>query len=275
MRVAILGAGVAGATLYDLLKKGKDVYVDIYGRKSSNMCGIKSCAWGVNTYKFEEICGVMGLHYYRYCLGEVHRYRVFGLAKRCCVTVINKPLLLGDLTGNNVIYSAPRLDEYDRVIDATGQSNGAKHATYQIKVETNQTLEVVIGLFPKLYCKWVFPLAHNVAHVGVLSFDSDLGGMDKKLSGYNPMCECYSSIHTGGLDRELIKGNVWKVGESAGIVDPITGSGILPAMISSMILYENWDEPEQYKKAIIARFGYMDSRLKVLFRNEFSGVPIV
>ena len=275
MKVVILGAGVAGATVYNLLKKRKDVYVDIYGQKSSNMCGIKSCAWGVNTYKFKEICNMMGLHYYSYCLREVNRYRIFGLTKHCYVTMVNKFLLLEDLTGGNVIYGVPKLEEYDRIIDATGQNNGAKHATYQIKAETNQPLKIAIGLFPKLHCKWVFPLAHNIAHIGILAFGSDLDGMEKKLKGYNPICECYSSIHTGGLDRELVKGNIWKVGESAGIVDPITGSGILSAMMSSMILCENWGKPEQYKKAIIARFGYMNNKLKVLYRNEFSGVPII
>lgn len=275
MKVAILGAGVSGATLYNLLKMRKDVSADIYGHKSSNMCGSKSCAWGVNTYKFKEICNMMGLHYSSYCLREVNRYRIFGLTKHCYVTMINKPLLLEDLIGDNVIYDIPKLEEYDRIIDATGQNNGPRHTTYQIKAETNQTLEIAIGLFPKLHCKWVFPLAHNIAHIGILAFGSNLGGMDKKLKGYNPICECYSSIHTGGLDRGLIKGNIWKVGESAGIVDPITGSGILPAMMSSMMLCENWDKPEQYKKAIIARFGYMNNKLAVLFRNEFSGVQII
>lgn len=274
MKAVILGNGIAGTTLYSLLRRKRDVCVDIYGKKSTNICGIKSCAWGVNTYKFKEICSKLGLDYYKYCLKEVNKFHLLGTERHCRVTIINKVLLLEDLAGNNIIYDTPELEKYDRIIDATGQGNGARHTTYQIKVETCQELKITIGLFPSLHSKWIFPLSDNTAHIGILSFSRDLNGIDKKLEEYNPICKCYSSIHTGGVDKHLVNGRTWKVGESAGIVDPITGSGILPAMTSAIILYENWNNGEQYKRAIMREFNYMNSTIKAIFHNKYRGIPI-
>lgn len=274
MKVAIIGAGSSGVTLYSLLKKKKDVVVDIYGKKSANMCGMRSCAWGVNSNKFQEICNRLGLDYRKYCMRQLDTYYMCGLKRHCKSTMIDKALLLKDLAGDNVIYALPNLENYDRVIDATGKGNGKSRATYQIKAVSRQPLTISLGLLPVLHCKWVFPLADGIAHIGVMTFNGHLAGIEEKLESYKPICKCYSHIRTGGLDGELVKDNMWKVGESAGVVDPITGSGILLAMISAMLLYENWDDGEKYKRALRAKFGYMNNKLEALFHNEFRGVPI-
>ena len=101
-----------------------------------------------------------------------------------------------------------------------------------------------------------------------------LWGKPKRVNiGHKVICECRSSFTTG-LAKQMVHGKVWKVGEAAGIIDPITGSGILPAMLSALLLVKHWDNPRAYEKSVWQRFGYMGNILSALFHNEIRGVPI-
>ena len=277
MKVAIIGSGPAGATLYRLLKDKPDMQVDIFGKKESTNCGLKSCAWGVNRIKFQELCNRLGLDSKRYYTNHCKYFYLWGFRIPCDMVMINKALLLQDLVKDNTLYKQPEIGKYDRIIDATGLANGKFHPTFQIKVKARLPLGINIGLFPSLHCLWYFPLSNDTTHVGVLSFVNNADNLEKlkgKIARYKPICQCYSKIHSQGLVEPLVERNVWKVGESAGAVDPITGGGILSSMTSSFILYNNWYNPEGYKKVMASRFSYTTSKLRALFHNEFRGIPI-
>lgn len=274
MRIAVLGNGPAGTTLYRLLRSKLGAQVDLFGKKENTVCGLKSCAWGVNKPKFRGICEELGLSYEKYCTNHCNSFRLSGFKFACDMVMIDKPLLVSDLAGDDILYSQPQLKSYDRIIDATGFNGGPTHATYQALVKAKLPLSLHIGVYPSLHCFWSFPLYAHTAHVGVLSFTGRLGGLEKKLKRYTPICECYSHIHSGGLTYPIVEGNVWKVGERAGAVDPITGSGILTSMVSAILLFKNWDDPKGYEKAMRRKFGYTTNKVRTLFHNEFRGPPI-
>jgi hypothetical protein len=268
MKVAILGAGVSGSTLFRLLRDMADVDATLFGKQWQTKCGIRPCAWGVNTQKFREICGKIGLEPKRYVLDRHGHFYMNGIRMPCDVSMIDKPALLHDLAGDGIEYGECDVTKYDRVIDATGvNTDGKPYHCHQQLVVGDFPLGVHVSLNPFLNCTWCFPV-DGKAHIGIVGFGNALGH-----NGFKQECECYSSFRVG-LSKKLVKGNVWKVGESAGIIDPITGSGILPAMLSAKILDENWDDSEGYEREIWRTFGYMGNRLKALFHNEYRGIPI-
>ena len=269
-RVAILGNGVAGSTLYYLLRKTRpELSVHLYGKQHPTSCGIRPCAWGVNTGKFISICSQIELDPNKYILNQSTCFRINGKKMPCDISMIDKPLLLKNLN-NNTLYDTPDLTRYNRVIDATGVStNGTIRHCYQQLVKGEFPLSSWVNLFPNPTCIWVFLLS-GVSHIGIFS----LNGMPKEIKlGTETICECRSTLSTGLLDK-LVTGNVWKVGEAAGIIDPITGSGILPAMLSAQLLNTYWDDAREYENAIRYHFGYMKHPLRALFHNEFRGIPI-
>jgi flavin-dependent dehydrogenase len=266
MKVAILGAGISGSTLFRLLRDRADADATLFGKQWQTKCGIRPCAWGVNTREFTEICGKIGLEPKRYVLDRHTHFYMNGIRMPCDVSMIDKPALLHDLAGDNIMYSKCDMSEYNRIIDATGiNADGKVRYCHQQLIEGDFPLVVHVRFFP-FYCYWCFPM-DGKAHVGVLS------GVIEKSEIFRPECECFPTFRVG-LSKELVKGKVWKVGEAAGIIDPITGSGILPAMLSAKMLAENWDDSEGYEREIQRTFGYMGNRLRALFHNEFRGIPI-
>jgi len=274
MKVVVLGSGPAGATLYRLLKGKPNTQVDIFGRRETTACGLESCAWGVNRLKFQELCNRLDLVSERYYTNHCKYFHFWKFRIPCDIVMIDKALFLQDLIGASILYGQPEVSKYDRVIDATGLTNGKSYTTFQVKAKGKLPLRVSISLLPSLHYLWYFPLSDNTTHIGIMSFTDNLGRLKDKMDRYEPICQCYSKIHNQGLVETLVEGNVWKAGESAGVVDPITGSGVLSSMASALLLYENWDDPEGYKKAMSNKFGYMSSRPRALFHNEFRGIPI-
>lgn len=269
-KVAILGNGVAGSTLSYLLRKTRpDISVHLYGKQHPTSCGIRPCAWGVNTRTFILICSQLELDPNRYVLNRNKYFHINGRKMPCDISMIDKPLLLRDLN-DNTLYNTPDLTQYDRIIDATGISKaGIKRHCYQRLVKGEFPLSSWVSIFPKPTCMWVFPLS-KVSHIGIFS----LNGIPKSIDmNTETICECRSSFLTGLTDK-LVVNNVWKVGEAAGIIDPITGSGILPAMLSAQLLNIYWDDAKKYESAIRYHFGYMKHPLLALFHNEFRGIPI-
>lgn len=273
-RVAILGSGPAGATIYRLLKNKPNIEATIYGRRETTACGLSSCAWGINRPKFEEICTRLDLDPKRYYTNHCSHFFLGKLKFKCDLVMVDKGLLLQDLIGDNISYEEPEASKYDRLIDARGCTSTTYHATFQIKTKEELPLSTRIGFSPYPYCIWSFPLSRDVAHVGILSFSNRIEGLEHKLDKYKPICKCYSKVHCGGLRFPLVSNTIWRVGESAGAIDPITGSGILTSMTSSILLSENWNNPRNYEKAMRSRLGYTTNKLKALFHNEFRGLPI-
>ena len=268
MKVAILGSGVSGSLVYRLLRE-KGINVSLFGKKWETACTIRPCAWGVRRSVFLDLCDSTGLTGNEYILERHNSFRINGVKMPCDMITIDKPKLLRELNGGNYSYSATDLNQYDQVIDATGIGrNGATRYCYQQMIVDKCDLSAQVRLLPHMTCSWAFPMGESY-HLGVFSNRI----IPDRRPDSNTICECRSSFVVG-MPKKLVVGNTWLVGESAGIIDPITGSGILPAMISARILVNNWGDPPGYEQEIFSKFGYMRHKIGAIFHNEFRGIPI-
>jgi len=290
MKIAIVGTGPAGGTLYRLLNSRHKV--DLFSKEPETKCGCKPCAWGVNTCTFEAFCKYLGVDARGYCIRQFSEASVQGIRAKAMISLIDKPKFIRDLIGGSVKYGEPDLGEYDRVIDATGKraylnnaQEGRQHQTFQIRVSmTLKDMGLRVWLNPEMPSQilWLFPLSWKEAHIGILglagspSYGDLMNGLAMcGLAGQIDRieCSCVGAVWAGGFRTPFAEGNVFGIGESIGLVDPISGSGILPAMASARLLYEHWDNPVGYCEAIRRRFGYIDSGARIIGALESGGKP--
>lgn len=279
MKTAIVGAGPAGVALARLLKLRGEPF-KIYDKPMETTCGLKSCAWGMRMVKFEEYCGRLGLNPGDYCLRQSSSVRIQGIHFKCALVIVNKPKLLGDLiSGIEVIPEEfGGHDRFGRVIDATGtgaiDGNHDFHLTYQIRAKGNVS-EPTVYVDPEdsRSFLWLFPLGDGTIHVGVMTLlgykRPDMAQVSRLLEHFkfdigSVQCACDSRVWAGGIREPLVLGNVWRIGESGGFVDPISGAGLAPAFQTALMAEENWNNPDAYANAAKGLFAYMDSGAKLV-----------
>lgn len=71
----------------------------------------------------------------------------------------------------------------------------------------------------------------------------------------------------------FVEQNVWGIGESIGLVSPLTGGGIVQAMNSAAILERNWESPGLYSKSILSVYKRL-RRESSLVRRQVAGKRI-
>lgn len=115
---------------------------------------------------------------------------------------------------------------------------------------------------------WEFPL-DNGYHIGAGS--DDLRLIRSSLGGIKPVRVMARDIRLRPLMNDARKGNVIGIGESIGLVSPITGEGILPSMISAEMLFQaicaglDVDHVyRNYSRQILKRFGYYGKLFSIL-----------
>src|SRR4030042_5807830 len=84
--------------------------------------------------------------------------------------------------------------------------------------------------------------------------------VEERAQGAKIICSCQGYIRGTGLILPLVRGNVWAVGEAGGIVEPISGAGIVPAIESAKLLLEHWDDPGGYEAAITKKYGWVHKK---------------
>ena len=110
MKIAIAGAGVAGAYLYRLLNK-QGYQVDLFDHDPGSRCGLSPCAWGTSR-GFHELVKGSGLDPKRYVMKHfgyvlMDEYRI-----EADLATVNKPRLVKDLRqGANIKDSLPKICE--------------------------------------------------------------------------------------------------------------------------------------------------------------------
>jgi flavin-dependent dehydrogenase len=75
--------------------------------------------------------------------------------------------------------------------------------------------------------------------------------------GAKTICSCRGYIRGTGLILPLVQGNTWAVGEAGGIIEPISGAGIVPAIESAKLLLEHWHDPKGYEAALTKKYGWL------------------
>ena len=284
-RLAIAGAGVAGAYLYRLLNK-KWAQIDIYDVRHKTKCGVSPCAWAA-TKGFMGHVEATGLDPNKYILQEMNHVAVDDMKVKVEAMTIDKPRLVTDLLqGADVKYTPLDVNKYDRVIDATGLSRtflppikeDIFTSCIQYHVQSKKRLEhrVEPG---KIGYAWCFQLSDNRYHIGCGSFSHNPSQVLKEIGwfeqyklnpGKNVLCKCAGKIRiTGPHDSEPFVGEgppegIWGVGEAIGCVGSVVGDGIVPGMRSAQILLDNWDDPDSYRASILKEFSWIQNERKLL-----------
>jgi flavin-dependent dehydrogenase len=86
------------------------------------------------------------------------------------------------------------------------------------------------------------------------------------------LCGCIGTIRLTGPHHSLpfvgdgCAEGIWGVGEAIGCVAPLAGDGIVPGMQSVQMLLDAWDNPEQYREALLDEFRWMRDERGVIDR---------
>jgi len=267
MRIAIIGAGVAGRSLYRFLELDGmlDIHeVEIFDleRPCKSMCKIHPCAWGVKTPEWKRACAMLETK--TRVLREFTRiYRNDSLV-RCDLCTIDKPKFLDDICPEENIQRGGFDDDcskYDLVVDATGEKRAVlpplkddmKITCWQAVFRADRE-NLDMGVFPSksVGYSWVFPLKHPFVHIGGGAMKWDFGFtmpietqnamryagvMDKE-----PVCGWHESkirLMSPIYSRPIVHQNVVGIGESVGAVSPNNGAGILPGIMSARLLADH------------------------------------
>ncbi len=277
-KILIVGAGIAGGYLWRLLvKRGMSAGdMEVVDPGSRTRCGIPSCGFAT-TRQFFALCREVGLEPEKYILASLD----IGYANSTKFSVkgymfsIDKPAFIKALREGAVVNSRPSSMAVERIIDATGTARAyigkyehdALHPCIQRKVEFPEQ-PVLAEYAHNVGYAWVIPLEGSNAHVGIGSNTYDAEAMKKVVDGLaqgtKTICACQGLIRGTGPILPLVRGNVWAVGEAGGIVDPLSGAGIIPAMVSAKLLVEHWDDPKGYEAAIMKKYGWFRKSAKLV-----------
>ena len=289
MKIAIVGAGVAGSYLYRLLLN-KGIHADLFDIEHKTACGINPCAWGTNAEFKSLVNNALG-DYRPYVIKHINEILMDDIKTGCELYTINKPMLLRRLNSGDISIiesgDSVALSKYDRVIDATGVErallpkikNDMLLRCVQCRVaRVEYEHECAIEYFWIGY-SWRFPLGDGVYHLGCGSLIEDpikklelSGWLDAPAKVGNIRCDCSGKIRITSpyySQPFYVKGengapDIIGVGEAIGIVASLAGDGIVPAMRSCQILMDNWDKPEEYSKRILTEFAWMKKERGVI-----------
>lgn len=266
----IAGAGIAGAYLRRLLvKRGVSPgNIEVVDPGSRTRCGIPSCGFAT-TRQFFPLCQEVGLDPEKYVLASPDTGYANGIkfTIKGHIFSIDKPAFIRDLLEGTAVNSSPGDMAADRIIDATGVARAyigkyehdVLHPCIQKKVEFPDP--PALAEYPHhVGYAWVIPLEGNSAHVGIGSntYNSEIMKevVEGLARGARTICGCKGFIRGTGPILPLVRGNVWAVGEAGGLVDPLSGAGIIPAMVSAKLLVDHWDNPKVYEAAIMRKYGW-------------------
>lgn len=285
-RILIAGAGIGGGYLLRLLlKRGMNPReIEIIDPGPKTRCGIAPCGFGI-TKQFIPLCQEVGLNPEKYILTSLD----FGYLDTIKIEVegafsIDKPAFITDLLEGVDVTPSPSGMAVERVIDATGTARAyiGKYESdllvpgVQRKVEFPQRPTARECLHRAGY-SWVIPLAGNEAHIGIgsMTYDHDtmVKAVERLAQGAKTICACRGYVRCTGPILPLVQGNVWAIGEAGGIVEPLSGAGMVPAMVSAKLLVEHWDDPQDYEAAILRQYGWFGKSAKILHTWHEGGLP--
>jgi flavin-dependent dehydrogenase len=300
VKVAIVGAGIAGSYLGCILEEG-GIIPDVYEQgPHDTTCGFRSCGWGAPSAIGAHLADA-GLDLDDYYLEPMKSMEFDGLIARTPLCTLDKPALIRDLRARLKIIPHQLTDResdvYDVVVDATGISRTIlPPCTSDLTLPTLQhrvAIEPVAGRapgpgvygsqVPGLGYIWIFPLGKSQFHIGAggLLCDNYAGILNRFLSDLSRgcsithQCTCPGEIRVASpffsqplvAKRRRESGELQRiigVGESIGTVSPFTGEGILHSMESARILADSWLDEDRYVSRILSRFSWMKKERETL-----------
>ena len=278
MKVAIQGMGMAGSYLARLLSmRGLASDLHLYGRKHNTACGERPCAWGIAARDYFPLCLEVGLDPQEYVLCRDYHIHLDGVPFQADLISFDKPRFLRALRdGLEIDYEGqPVRSHFDRVIVATGKP---LYTGFQLRCHQRQVglVDRPVASFtshPGGGYSWVIPLSGTQAHVGVGSVKdtpSELIGLLPNLPKARILCACSETIHISkawiGQSPDLLR-----LGEAAGLVEPMVGAGNAPAMWSALLLANNWEGLNRFDREWQGRFGHFDRTFSLVRRLAEGG----
>jgi len=261
LRIAIVGAGVAGSYLVRMLS-GEHRVTAFEAQGEADYRSI--CAWGAPKAPMREFASRAGLSFDEYILHE-GRYFTMRFGDRVLeipltgLSTFDKERFLADLRrGGDVRFGVrvPRGSppgDYDLVVDATGfhralvgrpsREFAIPTLEYMVRYREMPFDDFYAEVFPGLTgYLWFFPLSGNRAHVGSGDLSHRHAERLARFLGDHPPDEVLRRVGrpvrlaSPSMSVPLRSGNVVAVGEAAGVVFPSTGEGIVPSLQSAEVL---------------------------------------
>lgn len=277
MKIAIAGAGVAGSYIFRLLQRRGYKNVDLFDVRHKIACGIHPCGYGVD-HNFHFLSRISGLASSRYVVHMPTEITLEGrISAKTTVFMIDKPKFIQDLRdGVEVRYDKIDRSGYDVLIDATGEARAyappldhelmARVVQWRVRVkEPARTTFLATQGVPGY--AWIMPLSHDgrELHLGAgcpVRTGPPARALTAKAFGglgvEDVICACGARIRLSGPDFDrVVHGNVWAVGEAAGLVGPASGAGIVYAMRSGLHLVNHLGDQEKYVAALRRDFQHL------------------
>src|ERR687892_431000 len=296
MRIAIVGAGVAGSYLANMTSKmGHEIQVYETNDEEAHW---PICAWGGSKNMLEKFSQQAGIEFSEYVThtGRTLRIDLPGnkveyLELKGLVTYNKRKWESDLLRGNKVSYGmkckpeSSLLSEYDLVVDCTGFHRSLLPKSkedfiipaYEYLVENIKDIEdfYVIGYKGARGYFWCFPLSKGEAFVGAGDLDRRYYGIAEFLASHP---ECTIKRKIGRPIRlapprrmqPFYSNNIVGVGESIGCVFPMLGEGIIPSLICCDIFLDVLDrsngkfDVKKYRRNVLDTFGYYDDVYKIV-----------
>lgn len=279
MKIAIVGAGVAGRALYRFLELSGFSDVDIYGIKHSTKCRISPCGWAVYTAKFRKVHNDLRLPVTT-IINSYRELQVGDMFVKCDLSTFDKPAFLGEMCPDSTIMNAGRRKsrEHDLIVDATGTARAllppikddrkiqCRQKRYKVYKDVNPALFPA----PSLGYSWLFPLDNRTVHIGgaFVNDGENLFEPPMTLADVHApqVCSCKSDIRmlSPKYCEPIVHGKIVGVGEAVGTVSPLCGAGVIPAIRSAKLLADNIDNTKQYAHLLVKEFSYLDREVEIL-----------
>ncbi len=300
MRIAIAGAGIAGAYVAHLLRK-KGIEPELFDTmEHDTTCGFRSCGWGAPR-AIESYLARAGLDFHDYLLEPMSSMTFDGLVARTPLCSIDKPHLLRDLSSGLPVHREPlgtkEADSFDVIIDATGINRAflppcrsdlvLPTVQQRVKVESRGSTHLGAGVYgnriPGLGYLWIFPLGKGLYHIGVggIRLDRHESIIEQfyeenaRRYSFTPICSCRGGVRVASpyysmplqasrLREDGAPQRIIGVGEAIGTVAPFTGEGIIYSLECARLLSDSWPDTGQYAASVLARFQWMRKERETL-----------
>ncbi len=291
MRIAVIGAGVAGSYLSNMLdKRGYEVTLFEANKKESHW---PVCAWGASRHMLEYFSNNAGLDFNNY---------IFHVGKKLKMSLPNQKTEFLDLDGLvtynkkqweidllskvNVEYGLncdrkrfPN-EKYDYILDCTGfhrrflprPEEDFVIPAYEYLLENIDDIDEfhVMGYKGARGYFWYFPLSNGTGFMGAGDIDRKYIGI-KEFFEEHPQAKIIRKIgrpirlSPPKLMEPFCDNNIIGVGESIGTVFPMLGEGIIPSLLSCEIFLDVLDRSKKANK----KFDQIEYREKILKKFQY------
>ena len=280
MKIAVVGAGVAGAYLLNRIPSEHQAEA-FEMRTEENWYTV--CAWGTSQPYIRDLVKKAGFNFDDYVLHKGKKMIVqlgdeeLEIPLKGLVTYDKHQLTHDMIKGKKVHWGAQikeqngHFEGFDTVVDATGLHRSLlpkikddlviPSLEYQVKSKELPYDDFVIRPYEGITGYWwYFPLGDGMAHVGAGDLRGRYRGeLDEFVKKYH--CEVVRRIGRPvrvtppKLAEPFFDGKVWGVGESIGTVYPMLGEGIIPSMQCVNLFVDHFGDKEGYRKAVLEHYA--------------------